>query len=94
MRLYALVEERLLRSMAFVGGVTKSILAWRQHTGSTPTSAVLKSYTVKQSVQASVERRQRLASPGALLLGKHIALERLQVARLKIAQLIDVELVH
>jgi hypothetical protein len=30
----------------------------------------------------------------ALLIREHIALERLQVARLKITQLIDIELVH
>jgi len=50
MLLYELVESCLLRAMAFVGGVTKGILAWRQHSDSTPTFAVLKSHTVAQSM--------------------------------------------
>jgi len=50
--LYELVEERLLRSMALVRGATRGTLAWRQHTGSTPTAGVLKRYTVEQSAQA------------------------------------------
>ena len=45
------VEKRLLGAMALVSGVTKGILTWQQHSEWTPTSAVLKSHTVKQSLQ-------------------------------------------
>jgi hypothetical protein len=45
------VEKRLLGAMAFVSGVTKGILTWQEHTEWTPTSTVLKSHTVKQSLQ-------------------------------------------
>lgn len=41
----------LLGSMAFVGDVVKGILAWRQHTDSTPTAGVSKQFTVEQSAQ-------------------------------------------
>ncbi len=37
-RFNKLVEKCLLGLMAFVGGVTKPFLAWRQHTESTPTA--------------------------------------------------------
>jgi hypothetical protein len=49
MLLNKFVEERLLRAMAFASGVTRGILACRQHADSTPTVGVLKRYTVGQS---------------------------------------------
>jgi hypothetical protein len=45
--LYKLVEQSLLWAMAFIGGVTKGILAWREHAASTPTFADLESYKVE-----------------------------------------------
>ena len=42
--LYKLVEQGFLWAMALIGGVTKSILAWRKHVASTP--AEVKSNTV------------------------------------------------
>jgi hypothetical protein len=45
--LYKLVEQSLLWAMAFIGGVTKGVLAWRKHAVSTPALTELKSYKVE-----------------------------------------------
>jgi hypothetical protein len=45
--LYKLVEQSLLRAVAFICDVTKGILTWRKHSASTPTFAVSKSHTVE-----------------------------------------------
>jgi hypothetical protein len=47
MALDNLIKQCLLWAMAFIGDVTKGILAWRKHTASTPTLADLKSYKVE-----------------------------------------------
>ena len=60
MLLYELIEERLLRSIAFVGDMTKGMpinrgrpsFAWRRHAASTPTFADLKSYKVERCALA------------------------------------------
>ena len=44
--LYKLVEQSLLWAMAFIGGVTKGILAWRKHASSHLASGQCVSYTV------------------------------------------------
>jgi hypothetical protein len=46
--LYKLVERSVLWAMAFIGGVTKGVLAWRTYVASTPARANLKSNTVER----------------------------------------------